>query len=260
MPATRQASPDHAESEMRAILFDKDGTLIDYWRTWLPINRRVALFAADGDAALADELLALGGQDPLTGRVTPGSPLAAGGIADIAEAFARHPDVGAGYQLEAGIDRIFAEGGAAHSVLVPGARDALVALKARGFALGLATNDSEAGLMASLAAHDVLPLFDFMAGCDSGFGPKPGPGMVAAFVAATGHAPRHVAVVGDAVHDLAMGRAAGVACTVGVLSGTSGEDDLAGLADLILDSVADMPAHPRFETPSHGTGRAPASP
>ncbi len=25
---------------MRAILFDKDGTLIDYWKTWLPIIAR----------------------------------------------------------------------------------------------------------------------------------------------------------------------------------------------------------------------------
>lgn len=234
---------------MRALLFDKDGTIIDYWRTWLPINRHVALFAADGDVELADELLALGGQDPRTGRITPGSPLAAGGIADIAEAFAMHPAVQGGPWLETGIDRLFAEGGAAHSVLVPFARETLVTLKARGFVLGVATNDSEAGLMASLAAHDVLPLFDFAAGCDSGFGAKPGPGMVQAFVASIGHAPQAVAVVGDAVHDLAMGRAAGVGCTVGVLSGTSGASDLSGLADLVLESIADMPAHPRFQAP-----------
>ena len=80
---------------IRGILFDKDGTIIDYWRTWVPINREVALYAARGDKALADELLRLGGHDPATDRVTPGSPLAAGDFLDIAEAFAAHPGVAA---------------------------------------------------------------------------------------------------------------------------------------------------------------------
>ena len=52
--------------------------------------------------------------------------------------------------------------------------------------------------------------------------------------------------MGDAVHDVAMGRAAGVALNVGVLSGTSGREDFDGLADLILDSINDLPARPEF--------------
>jgi len=55
-----------------------------------------------------------------------------------------------------------------------------------------------------------------------------------------------VAVVGDAVHDLAMGRAAGVGLTVGVLSGTSRREDLVGLADIIVASIADLPARPEL--------------
>ena len=42
--------------------------------------------------------------------------------------------------------------------------------------------------------------------------------MVLGFCEAVEVAPGEVAVVGDAVHDLAMGRAAGVGLTVGVLS------------------------------------------
>ena len=71
---------------IRGILFDKDGTVIDYWRTWVPINREAALYAAGGDRAVADELLRLGGHDPATDRVTPGSALAVGDFSDIAEA------------------------------------------------------------------------------------------------------------------------------------------------------------------------------
>jgi phosphoglycolate phosphatase len=231
---------------IRGILFDKDGTIIDYWRTWVPINRRAALYAANGDERVADELLRLGGHDPETDQVMPGSPLAAGDFLDIATAFAAHPDVASADHLVAGIERIFCAGGAAHSVLLKGARATLIELRRRGLRLGLATNDSAAGLAASLAEHDILDLFDFAAGCDSGFGSKPDPRMVFGFCRAVGLELKDVAVVGDAVHDLAMARAAGAALSVGVLSGTSGREDLEGFADLVLDSVNDLLLRPEF--------------
>ena len=231
---------------IRGILFDKDGTVIDYWRTWVPINREAALYAARGDRMLADELLRLGGHDPATDGVTPGSALAAGDFRDIAEAFAAHPDVAAADSLVAGIERIFCAGGAQHSVLIAGARATLAELKRRGLRLGLATNDSAGGLEASLAEHDVLDLFEFAVGCDSGFGSKPDPRMVLGFCQALGLEAGEVAVVGDAVHDLAMGRAGGVGLTVGVLSGTSEREDLEDYADLILPSINDLLVQPQF--------------
>jgi phosphoglycolate phosphatase len=231
---------------VRGILFDKDGTIIDYWQTWVPINREVALYAAGGDQLLAGELLRLGGHDPETDRVTPGAPLAAGDFLDIASAFAQHPDVAPADQLVAGIERIFCSGGAKHSALIAGARDTVIELKRRGFRVGVATNDSAGGLEASLAPHGVLGFLDFAVGCDSGFGSKPDPRMVHGFCSAVGLRPAEVAMVGDAVHDLAMGRAAGVGLNVGVLSGTSAREDLEDLADLILPSINELLAHPAF--------------
>ena len=243
---------------IRGILFDKDGTIIDYWRTWVPINRKAALYAAGGDTALAAELLQLGGHDPATDRVTPGSPLAAGDFLDIAEAFAAHPKVAPAGQLVAGIERIFCTGGAQHSQLLDGARATLVELERRGFRLGLATNNSAGGLQASLADHDILDLFDFAVGCNSGLGSKPDPRMVRGFCETVGLAPREVAVVGDAVHDLAMGRAARVGLNVGVLSGTSEREDLEGYADLILPSINELLDRPEFRgaPPTRHPGRA----
>ena len=110
---------------IRGILFDKDGTIIDYWRTWVPINRAAALYAAGGDNAIADALLRLGGHDPTTDGITPGSPLAAGDALDIAKAFASHPGIAPAERLVAGIDRIFCSGGAQHSALISGAGDTL---------------------------------------------------------------------------------------------------------------------------------------
>lgn len=231
---------------IRGIFFDKDGTIIDYWRTWVPINRAAALYAAGGDNAIADALLRLGGHDPTTDGITPGSPLAAGDALDIAKAFASHPGIAPAERLVAGIDRIFCSGGAQHSALISGAGDTLTELKRRGFRLGLATNDSGNGLQASLGSHGILGLFDFTAGCDAGFGSKPDPRMVQGFCRAVGLGRHEIAMVGDAAADLVMGRAAGVAITVGVLSGTSRRQDLAALADLVVDSINDLLARPEF--------------
>jgi phosphoglycolate phosphatase len=229
-----------------AILLDKDGTLIDYWRTWLPINREVALFAAGGEDALARKLLLAGGQDPVSGRVEPGSVLAAGSVEDIARVFAAELGLASPARLSQGIEAIFRRGGAEYGCLVPGARETVGELRRRGFRLGLATNDSIGGLEASLARHAILDLFDFTVGCDSGFGAKPDPRMVLAFCASIGVVPSGVAVVGDAPHDLSMGRAAGVGLTLGVLGGTSARQDLEPFADRILQDVNDLLRMPEF--------------
>ena len=231
---------------IRGVLFDKDGTLIDYEPTWIPIHREAAAYAAGGNLALAAELLRRNGQDPDTDAMTSGSVLAVGSIADVAAAFAAQLGARTPRNLEAGIDRVYSEGGARHAVLIEGARDTIAELKRRGLRLGVATNDSIGGLKASLGRHAILDLFDFAVGCDSGLGSKPDPRMVHGFCKAVGLRAAEVAMVGDAVHDLAMGRAAGVGLNVGVLSGTSEREDLEGYADLILPSINELPMRPEF--------------
>ena len=232
--------------KIRGILFDKDGTIIDYARTWVPANREVALYAASGDKGLAAELLRAHGQDPETGAVVGNSVLAVGSIADIADAFGAHLGTRAPADLRSNLDRLFAESGAKNAVLIPGADRTLATLKRRGLRIGVATNDSVGGLKSSLQRTRILDLFDFAVGYDSGHGTKPGPGMALAFCKTLGLEPAEIAVVGDAAHDLAMGRAAQAGMTVGVLSGTGTAEQLRPLADLILDSVNDLPAKPVF--------------
>jgi phosphoglycolate phosphatase len=229
-------------SDIRGLLFDKDGTILDYVRTWVPINRAVATYAARGDPALRDRALAAGGHDPVTDHVTPGSPFAGGTVAEIAAVVGAAVGATAPPDLDEETARLFETGGATHAVLIDRAHETLVALKAERFELGLATNDTAAGLEASLARFAILPLFDFTCGADSGFGAKPGPGMVEAFCRVCGVAAHEVAVIGDSVHDLAMGRAAGAGLCIGVLSGTGTREDLAEFADHLIDSIADLPA------------------
>ncbi|HCH33142.1 MAG TPA: hypothetical protein DE045_09380 [Oceanospirillaceae bacterium] len=47
---------------------------------------------------------------------------------------------------------------------------------------------------------------------------------------------------GDNAHDLHIGKSAGAGLNVGVLTGTSHTAELEVDADLVLDSIADLPA------------------
>ena len=227
---------------IKGVLLDKDGTILDYARTWLPINREVALAAARGDTALAAALLVAGGHDPATDHVTPGSPLAAAGAVGIVACFSAVLRDRTPPDLLATIKHIFAEGGARHAVLLDGAAEAIAALKARGLIVGLATNDSCGGMHASLRRAGLIDAFDYLVAADSGFGEKPGPGMALAFSEATGLAPHELAAVGDAAHDMEMASQAGYGLKVAVLSGTGTRADLVPRADLVLESICELAA------------------
>lgn len=223
-----------------ALLLDKDGTLIDYAKTWVPINREVATYAAKGDRALRDEILRSGGHDPVTDVVAAGSLFAGAGLEGIVAHMAAVTGPRAPADLYERTAESFRQGGASGAVLIDGIREAMEALRDLGIVLGIATNDTADGLAASLGRYGVVELCAFTCGCDSGHGVKPGPGMVQAFCRGIDKPSAAVAVVGDSIHDLEMASRAG-AGRIAVLSGTSGRADLAPHADLVLDSVRDLP-------------------
>lgn len=226
---------------LRAILFDKDGTLLDYWASWGPINVAAADLAARGDAARAARFLAVGGVDGAGRAASAHSVLAAGSANDIARAWV---EAGADFgvdELTTALDDLFCA--SVGDVVPVGDLAAILGgLKRRGLALGIASSDGEAAIRATVARFGLGDLVDFVAGWDSGHGPKPEPGMVHAFCRAVGVAPAEVAMVGDTLHDLAMGRAAGVGLRVGVLTGTGTADVLGREADLVLAGIHDLEA------------------
>src|SRR5437764_5847901 len=60
---------------IRAILFDKDGTLVDFQRTWGPATHTVLTKLSDGDSAIFDRLCAVSLYDAVERRLLPGSPV-----------------------------------------------------------------------------------------------------------------------------------------------------------------------------------------
>ncbi len=229
-------------SAIKGLLFDKDGTLLDFHATWAPLYEGVARQLAAGDVALARRLLEHGGLDPLSGRYRAGTLLAQGNTHEIAEAWGPMLSAWSSDGLVEHMDRFFAEEGVPASLPVLDLAAFFARLKARGLKLGVATSDNERAAKAILQRFQSLHLLDFVAGYDSGHGVKPTPGMVKGFCAAVGLAPADVAVIGDNRHDMEMGRSAGCGATIGVLTGTSMAEDLAPLATVVLDSIAALEA------------------
>ena len=223
-------------SSIRGLLFDKDGTLFDFEKTWNSWTARILIEVSKQSdvsiSALADAI----DFDLKTGKLLPQSIVIAGTHRQVTAAL--HTKLSnwdfehlESYLLDYVIETRQYE-------VVP-LQKYFRKLKSEGLLLGVMTNDAERGAQAHLAAAGILDLLDFVAGSDTGFGCKPAPEPLLAFAKITGLKPDEIAMVGDSLHDLQAAQAAGM-MRVAVLTGVATEDELKKHADLVLPSIANL--------------------
>jgi phosphoglycolate phosphatase len=134
-------------------------------------------------------------------------------------------------------------------VLLPGAREAVLAVAAAGCLVGVATAKSRAGLERELAATGLAGVFHSTRTVDEAPS-KPAPGMLLQLFDELGVAPTEALMVGDTAWDLEMAANAGCA-GVGVLTGGHSRSQLEAAAALVcLDSVAELPEWLALAPPS----------
>jgi phosphoglycolate phosphatase len=133
-----------------------------------------------------------------------------------------------------------------HELVTPNTRaypevaDALSELRARGLLLAVATSKLTAIATEALSAAGLLPQFDLVYGMDAVSRPKPAPDLAEKCVDSLHGTPSRAIVVGDAVHDVEMGRAAGCA-TCAVTYGAQSRDELLlGRPDHLIDSFSEL--------------------
>lgn len=224
---------------IRGILFDKDGTLIDHERTWVPAMDAALAALADwtGDADLSQRYLEAAGHDPQLGRPRPGSLLSGGANDELASLWAKMsglPDI---KDITDRLVQIMEVRAASEPVPLFEIAPLFDALRANGIVLGIATMDAEWVANATLDSLGLGEDVAFVCGYDSGYGIKPEPGMVHAFCHAASLPPDMVMVVGDTQHDMLMARNAKAGLAVAVRSGVGGGLDIGHLADHMLDDA-----------------------
>jgi phosphoglycolate phosphatase len=235
----------------RLIIFDKDGTLIDFTATWIPlIRKRVAflLKKLGRNRELEAFLLKSWGIDPLTGKVDPRGPCPVSPRSDeiIIGTMALYQH---GYPwdeskqwVSQAFDEADAEGDWREKVVpIKGIRTFLSRLKRDGVYTALATNDERKDTEAILSHLGLDGLFDIILCAGEVEPPKPHPETILTICRKLS-VPAHEAVmVGDSVTDMMMGKRAGVGLAIGILEGgvTPGEE-LEKVADLVVHSILDL--------------------
>ena len=113
-------------------------------------------------------------------------------------------------------------------------------LHSKGIKIGIATTDDRAPTQAMIEAFDIEEYISTMVCADDGIKAKPAPDMVLTICQRMEIDPSQVMVVGDTTADLKMARAAGAGLVVGVLSGVSSARDLVTFADVLIESVDNL--------------------
>ena len=223
--------------KIKAILFDKDGTLFHFNDTWGPWFYNILIQLSNGDDHLLNKLSYLLKFNLNKKIFEYGSPFISGTEGETIEIISRLIPSKERKEL---LDWLENEALKVDGVPVSELLKTLKKLDEMGLVMGVATNDSEIGAYNQLEKNKINRFFKFVYGYDSGFGSKPETGMQEEFLRVTKFKPQEVIMVGDSMADIISGNNIGMH-TIGVLTGPVERELLSKSADEVLNSIAEIP-------------------
>jgi phosphoglycolate phosphatase len=246
----RSIQPENSEKwdQCRALLFDKDGTIINFRLMWLGWCREIInALEITYSATLVEKNLSAWGVDLALGHIAPDGYLAIGTTKELQHSLAGRLSAEGFTTDKTEADVYAAMQHAYHTVeekkmirAIPGVDTTIRELQNRGYLLAIVTTDDTQKAVDNLRTMGLESSFKLVLGCDRVANCKPAPDLTLEACRLLGVKPAEVAVIGDTLADVRMGKAARVACCIGVASGVTFPESLVEEADLVLESVAQM--------------------
>ncbi len=241
---------DRSIGDVGLVVFDKDGTLIElyhYWSQMAALRARLIARVLRLDRGLESGLVRAIGVDVSAGRLRPAGPVglkprevvvrAAVGFLEQAgcpdacgtciEAFERADEISGG-----DIGRFVKP--------TPGAAELVGALHAAGVRVAVATVDRAGRARLAMDFLGFADRIDLVVGGDEVARAKPDPEMLELILARLGVARSRAVMVGDALTDLEMGRAAGFKASIGVLTGFATRAQALALTPYVARNLSEV--------------------
>ena len=235
--------------ETGLVIFDKDGTLLDFKQTWISI--------------IADLLRAIDAYQPMTndfqkriedalgiyvekGEIDGYGPLAMGTFSEC-NALLTYCLYMEGQRWDRAQHIVDAVGKEVFSSVkreqnvraAPGAIRLLKTLKSRGILTAVATNDKRSDALIDMDFIGAAPYIDLVVGADSVENAKPAPDMVNLICCEFGKSSKESVLVGDTIMDALLGKNSGVMLTIGV-TGIVSKEVLEEHVDVVISSLEDI--------------------
>ena len=224
---------------IKAILFDKDGTIFDFHKTWGEWFYNCIDELALNDTQLRDKVLLKVNFDIKNKIFKKNSSFIAGTLDEtVDQIITFFPDFNKKQLSDWFKDKSYDT----KPILIEGAPKLLENLTRSGILLGVVTNDLETTAHHQLKLSKIHHYFSFILGSDSGFGFKPQTGMQNEFMRVTKIDPKHIIMVGDSDADMISGKNSGMHC-IGVLTGPASRNDLEPLSNAVIETICDIPKY-----------------
>jgi HAD superfamily hydrolase (TIGR01549 family) len=234
--------------ECELVVFDKDGTLVDYREVDLELARaRRKSIEKIGGNAVADLWERAVGVDLKKKTMDFRGPLgtlpAREELLVAAAAFYMkgHPWEEARELAGKAYDDAYEGMKSPYgSVLLEGVVKSLRKMKDHGLKLAIASTYAHRRTVESMKTLRVASLFDMIVGPEDVARGKPSTDMIFEVLKETECRADEAVMVGDSVSDMKMGKNARVKASIGVLTGVDGTKELEKFADVVIDSVASL--------------------
>lgn len=231
------------------VIFDKDGTLIDFRQTWIVIIGK--LLNAMGEHVSMTEPLRSRVQEALgisvdNGTIDGSGPLAMGTFTEC-DALLTYCLYREGVRWDMAQDIVRKLGDdifrsdVRDKCIRParGAARLLARLKDKGIHIAVATNDNAKDALSDMFAIGVASYIDIVVGADSVENPKPAADMVNKICSHFQLEPSSAILIGDTVMDALLGKNSRVMLTVGVPDIVP-KNELQEHMDVVVDSLDDI--------------------